>query len=168
VTREDAPYAIRVVTIQAMCNLFSSTIFSQKLLSAELIQHVINLIAIFVLDNEHKNIRVSTSALSVLISIYIQRERSTNNREVLRNEVLVELAVCIMEGLKEEKESLDAMDSLTLSLALIYYSHPSGSELKDLFAALEVGETLKEKIQHRRLTSRNAELYVEVAALLSA
>ncbi|KAF8246354.1 DUF862-domain-containing protein [Wilcoxina mikolae CBS 423.85] len=163
---ENVPYNLRLVTAQAVCNLFTSPLFASHLVSPPLLPLLITLITTFLLDTEHPHLRVAASSVAFLLASHVQKERSTKNKEVLPDEALVELAASFVEALKEETGSAEVVKALTLSLALVYYCVPEGSDLGDTLAALEAEKVLKEKSKVKAIAVDKA-LCNEVAALVA-
>lgn len=86
------------------------------------------------------------AAASLLFNLvaYIQKQRATQNEEVLEDSA-VELAAAAIEALKEEDQSKEVVRGLTLGLALIFYCAPVGSELFDVVKVLEAGKVVRGK-----------------------
>jgi thiol-disulfide isomerase/thioredoxin len=162
---ENVPYNIRLVTAQAVCNLFTSPLIASHLVSPPLLPLLITLITTFLLDCKHSHLRVAASSVAFLLAAHVQKERSTKNKEALPDEALVELAASFVEALKEETESVEVIKGLTLSLALVYYCVPEGSELPDTLVALEAEKVLKDKSRVKTIAVDKV-LCTEVAALM--
>jgi len=161
----DLPYALRLVTLQTICNLFTSPLFPPHLTSQPLSTPVISFITGSLLDKAHSHSRVAASSLAFNIAVYVQKER-TSGREVFAQNELVELTASIVESLKEESESKEAVRGLVLSLALLVYCLPSESEVGDVLNVLEAASIVKAKGSKDGLGDKT--LCVEVGKLLDA
>jgi hypothetical protein len=71
-----------------------------------------------------------------------------------------------VESLKEESESKEAVRGLVLSLALLVYCLPSGSEVGDVLNVLEAASIVKAKASKDGLGDKT--LCTEVGKLLEA
>ena len=163
--REDAPYNVRLVSAQAACNLWTSPLFAEPLLSPPLASLVTTLITGFLLDREHKGLRAAASSVALLVATHVQRERSTKQKEVLPDETLVELAASFVETIDWEPESADVVRALTLSLALMFYCVPETSDLPHMLRALDTNQVLEKKAASATLAV-DGPLCMEVAALV--
>lgn len=163
-TEDSAPYPLRLVTVQAICNLFSSPLFPPTLVSEPLCSPVIELVTSALLDKDHTHLRAAASSLAFNLAVYVQKQRSTKSEEAMDDGNLVELAASFVETLKAEKENKDVVRALTLSLALIVYQCPLNSELVDMLKVLEAPSAVRETARKDGLGERM--LAWEVAKLL--
>lgn len=141
------PYPLRLVTVQALCNLFSSPLTPAVLASPPFSSILIQAITSSLLDTKHVATRVSASSLAFNFATYIQRQRSTQSQEVLGGEELVELFVGILEAVKKEEDDAGGLKALLVAGLLLVYCVPVGSELLEVVDALAAGEVLMEKGQ---------------------
>lgn len=144
---QQIPYPLRLVTIQALCNLFSSPLAPLVLASPPFSSTLIQAITSSLLDNKHIATRVSTSSLAFNFATYIQKQRSTQGQEVLAEEELVELFVGILEAVKREEDDSGGLKALLVAGLLLVYCVPMGSEILEVIDALGAGEVLMEKGQ---------------------
>lgn len=163
--REDVPYNVRLVSAQAVCNLWTSPLFAELLVSPPLAPLATALITGFLLDREHKSLRAAASSVAFLVATHVQSERSTNRREVLSDETLIELAASFVEAIERETESADVVKTLARSLALIFYCIPETSDLYHVLQALDTNRVLKKKAVGAMPVVDGA-LCMEVAALM--
>lgn len=162
---QNIPYSLRLVTIQATCNLFTSPLFAAHLTSATLLSDLVNLITTSLLDHIHAPCRVAASSLVFNLATYAQKQRSVHNEEVLET-VSVDILASVLEALKAEEGSKDVVKGLVLSLALICYCAPLDGEVKDFLEALEAGAVVRSKCGGAGLGDKG--LCEEVARLLEA
>jgi hypothetical protein len=83
--------------------------------------------------------------LAFQVATWVQKQRSTKEREALEDEEMVELAASFVEAIKEEEESEDVVKALVLSLALMYYCSPAGSEIGGILRAVEAETVVRGK-----------------------
>jgi len=142
---EPAPYALRLVTLQALCNLFSTPLAPVVLCTAPFTSMLIQAIISSLLDTAHIAMRVSASSLAFNLATYIQKQRSTQNQEVLEEGELVELFVGILQAVGREKEDAGGLKALLVAGLLAIYCVPEGAEVLDVIDVLGAGEVVKEK-----------------------
>ncbi|KAI5790149.1 PPPDE putative peptidase domain-containing protein [Geopyxis carbonaria] len=160
----DTPYSLRLVTVQAACNLFTTPLFPDALLSTALASSLLDLLTTSLLDKAHSHLRVAASSLAFNIATHVQRRRSQENREVLAEDRLTELVASVTEALKCEDESKEVVKGLVLTLALGVYCAPVGGEVVELLKVLEAGKVVRAKGGVKGLGDRG--LCSEVATLL--
>lgn len=165
VTTREIPYSLRLVTLQATCNLFSSSLFPPRLTAPPLSALLISLITSSLLDKAHVHSRVAASSLCFNTAVYVQKMRSIENHEVFSDTELVELVAGVIESVKEEGESSDVVRGLVLSLALLMYCVPLEGETREMLKVLEAGEVVRSKGKGKL---GDKKLCTEVATLLEA
>ncbi|KAG0641539.1 putative thioredoxin [Tuber brumale] len=156
------PYPLRLVTLQAACNLFTSSLFPAHLTSPSLSHLIISLIVTSLLDKSHINARVAAASLAFNLATHVQKQRAVHNEEVLQD---VEFIAAIVEALKEERDSKEVVKGLALAVALVSYCAPLGGEILELLKVLEAREVLSEKA---KAGMGEKALCQEVAKLLEA
>lgn len=161
--REGTPYNIRLVTTQALVNLFTSPLFPPHLCAPPLVGVLVPLVSSFLLDAEHPHLRVAASALAFKVCEFVQRERSVKGVEELGGEWMVELGAGMVEALRVETASAEAVTVLALSVALLAYCVPEGEEVAAVFKAVEAGEVVRGK---RGVKGVEQGLLVEVGRLV--
>ncbi|KAG0125849.1 putative thioredoxin [Tuber indicum] len=157
-----APYPLRLVTLQATCNLFTSPLFPAHLTSPSLSHLVTSLITTSLLDKSHINARVAAASLAFNLATHVQKQRAVYNEEVLQD---VEFIAAIVEALKEERDSKEVVKGLALAVSLVSYCAPLGGEVLELLKVLEAGGVLCEKA---KAGMGEKALCQEVAKLLEA
>jgi len=148
-----------------VCNLFTSPLFPERLLSPPLSPLLINLITSSLLDKSHTHLRVAASSLAFQVATWVQKQRSTKEREALEDEEIIELAASFIEAIKEEEESEDVVKALVLSLALMYYCSPGGSEMGGILRAVGAEAVVRGKGKEGRMKV-DKRLCEEVAVLV--
>ncbi|KAK7203411.1 PPPDE putative peptidase domain-containing protein [Myxozyma melibiosi] len=147
-SRDESPFQVRLVTLQLLCNLFSSPLFAPLLIS-KLGGSLAQLAAKSLLD-DHVNVRLAASSLAFNIVAYGQKRRASDSEEVLLGQDIgIELIVALIEGIGREEESGPTLGRLLLSLGLIFYCAPLdkeiGVEAMDICASLDAYATVKGK-----------------------
>ncbi|PUU81465.1 PPPDE putative peptidase domain-domain-containing protein [Tuber borchii] len=154
------PYPLRLVTLQATCNLFTSSLFPAHLTSPSLSHLVISLVTTSLLDKSHTNARVAAASLAFNLATHVQKQRAVHNEEALQD---VEFMAAVVEALKEEKDSKEVVKGLVLAVALVSYCAPLEGEILELLKVLEASEVLNEKA---KVGMGDKALCQEVAKLL--
>jgi len=162
-THHDAPYSLKLVTTQSLCNLFTSPLFPRYLATPPLSTLIISLITSFLLDTSHSTLRVAAGNLAFLLASYVQGSRSTRSEEVLTEEELVELAAALIEGLKRDDEGEGRL--LALSLAMLLYCAPMEG-VRDVVVALRAEEVLGARKNGAK--GENGRLFAELEKLVGA
>ncbi|KAL7625791.1 hypothetical protein AAE478_005014 [Parahypoxylon ruwenzoriense] len=141
----ECPYALRLVTLQMACNLFSSHLYADQILSqAPLRSAITQLISTSFLDDSHNNIRVAASSLlfNVASANYIKREGSG---DVLPEGDQIELAASVLEAISQEDSSKEALHGMLLALGFLGYCMPLEGELVDLLRSMDAQGTVLAK-----------------------
>jgi thiol-disulfide isomerase/thioredoxin len=142
----DCPYPLRLVTIQAACNLFTSPLFPEHIVtSPALTTPITELITTSLLDVTHNNIRVAAASLAFNIAAYVHKQRIVAQREVLPMDDQVALVASLLEAINNETDSSEAMKGLLLALGFLVFSVPQGGELEDLLRAMDASGTVRAK-----------------------
>lgn len=142
------PYALRLVTLQMACNLFTSPLYADEILAKETPRtQVISLISTSFLDDAHTNTRVAAASLMFNLVLAHRRARDGTHphRQPLPEADQVELAASVLEAIGQEEESADALRGMLSALGHLAYGEPVDGELADLLCALEAGATVKGK-----------------------
>lgn len=142
----EAQYALRLVTLQLGCNLFSSPLYTEHILGCpELTQPIIRLITSSLLDDTHHNVRVAASSLAFNIAVSNSQRRTEERREVLPEEEQVELAASLLEAIRAEEDSPEALKGYLLALGYLVFCAPTDSEIVDLLRSMEAGGAIMDK-----------------------
>lgn len=143
------PYALRLVTIQMACNLFTTPLFAEQLFrSTDLRRGITMLISSSFLDEAHNNVRVAASSLLFNVSITARQSRNTDSSvtgSALPEEDQVELAAAVVEAIGQEEKSAEALHGMLLALGNLVYGTPMDGELADLLRALDAQSTVTSK-----------------------
>ena len=139
------PYTLRIVTLQMVCNLFTSPLFPPKLLADHVLSTpLIQLVTSSLLDTEHPPIRVAAASLAFNIAAANHRRRIAEQEDLVPESSQVELMASLLEAMRKERESKDGARGLLLAVGLLKYAAPKDGELSDLCGALGAGEIVAE------------------------
>ncbi|KAM7212670.1 P-loop containing nucleoside triphosphate hydrolase protein [Rhypophila decipiens] len=145
-SRTDCPYALRLVTLQMACNLFSSHLYEDQVLGhAGLRTAVTQLISSSFLDDGHSNVRVAAASLLFNMSLANSRKRRDGPGDVLPEDDQVELAASTLEAIGQEETSTEALEGMVTALGLLVYRLPLDSQLADLLRTMDAEDTIKSK-----------------------
>ncbi|POS86943.1 hypothetical protein EPUL_000436 [Erysiphe pulchra] len=134
---ENCPYSLRLVTLQLCCNLFISDIFQSQILGcSSLYEPIIQLVTSCLLDEKNQNVRVAAASLAFNLATVNQKARSNKNQEILPEAQQVELAASLLEAIKNEEQSPEAMKGFLLALANLIFRAPGDGELGDLLKSM--------------------------------
>jgi hypothetical protein len=131
---DDSSYPLRLVTLQAACNLFSTSLYPPHLGSnVTLTQELINLTTSSLLDKhpKHAPVRVAASSLAFNITVHVFNERTTSSATdcTLNEGMQVELLVSLLEAIGAERESSSALRGLLLAIGFLVWETSKGGEV---------------------------------------
>ncbi|KAI5811079.1 PPPDE putative peptidase domain-containing protein [Peziza echinospora] len=146
------PYQLRLVTLQALANLFSTPLFppsSQKPdpTTSSIPTLLTNSITSSLLDSSHKSVRHAAATLAFNLALHVQKLRSTQALEILAPADILDLTLAIGEaiGRETEEDGWGGVKALVCALGLLVYSVPreEGEEVLETLGAVGVAETLR-------------------------
>lgn len=157
VNNNDAcPYALRLVTLQLACNLFSTPLYADPILHDERLRSSITqLISTSFLDDSHNNVRVAASSLLFDLSL-INGQARRRGAEGLPEGDQIELAASVLEAIGQEEESPEALQGMLLALEYLVYCSPVDGELADLLRTMDAEDTIlgkKKKFPSEKLVT---------------
>ncbi|KAI0135763.1 P-loop containing nucleoside triphosphate hydrolase protein [Daldinia grandis] len=138
----DCPYALRLVTLQMACNLFSSHLYAEQILRQETLRsHITRLISSSFLDDSRDNIRVVAASLlfNVAIANYQTRQESG---DILPEDDQVELAASVVEAISQEESSNEALHGMLLALGFLVYCAPIEGDLANCLKIMDAEGTI--------------------------
>lgn len=148
---ENAIYQLRLVTLHAICNLFSTQLFPPHLSKAPLSSLVLSLVTTSLLDESHPQLRVATAGLIFNLASYNQKTRNESSQTVaervdaLSDDDQIQLLATLVEAVDREKESTETLRGLVLSIGLIVYGARVDGEILELVGVLEAGRIVASK-----------------------
>lgn len=138
----ECPYALRLVTLQMACNLFSSHLYAEQIPRQETLRsHITRLISSSFLDDSRDNIRVVAASLlfNVAIANYQMRQESG---DVLPEDDQVELAASVVEAISQEESSNEALHGMLLALGFLVYCAPIEGDLANCLKIMDAEGTI--------------------------
>ncbi|KAG6012835.1 hypothetical protein E4U43_007625 [Claviceps pusilla] len=164
VSGQDAcPYAMRLVTVQMACNMFSSPLFEHEVLASTALRAaLVRLTSTSFLDEVHHNVRVAASSLLFNLALANRRARLDSAKSSLGEEDEVELAAALVEAISQEDKSIEALQGMLSALGHLVFGTSLDGELADLLRALDAHSTIASKAKQ----FPNEKLIAEVAGEL--
>lgn len=145
---DSCPYALRLVTVQMACNMFSTPLFAHEVLrNASLRTALVQLVSTSFLDDAHNNVRVASSSLLFNIALANRKTRE-GDAAGLPEEDQVELAAALVEAISQEEKSVEALQGMLSALGHLVYGTRLDGELADLLRALDAQSTISAKKKH--------------------
>lgn len=140
------PYALRLVTLQTACNIFSSPLYPPQVLSHPALRSAVTtLVSSSFLDSAHSATRVAAASLLYNVALANNRARRAGQADALPEDDQIELAAALLEAVAQEDESAEALRGMLLALGYLAYLAPLDGELVDLLRTMEAGETVRGK-----------------------
>ena len=145
---DQCPYSLRIVTLQAACNLFSSPLYPPQILSiSPLTTPIIQLATTSLLDDKHANVRVAASSLVFNMAAYNYQQRVDRDCETLPESDQVELLASLLEAISVEEDSAEAMRGLLLAVGLLVRCAPENGEVWDMLKVMGARGTVTAKAE---------------------
>ncbi|KAJ9142716.1 PUL-domain-containing protein [Pleurostoma richardsiae] len=151
----NCPYALRLVSLQMACNLFSSQLYPDQILGNDRLRaSVTQLISTSFLDDSHSSVRVAASSLLYNVALSNSNKRRDGPGDALPEGDQIELAASTLEAISQEEESPEALKGMLLALGYLVYLLPLDGELADLLRTMDAETTIlgkKKKFKDIRL-----------------
>lgn len=140
------PYPLRLTTLQMACNLFSSHLYSDQVINnATLRNSITDLLSSSFLDDNHNNIRVAASSLLFNVASANYKKREEGAGDVLTAACEVELAASVLEAIRQEESSSEALHGMLLGLGYLAYRMPMEGDMVDLLKVMDAQGTVLDK-----------------------
>ncbi|KGQ03813.1 PPPDE peptidase domain-containing protein 2 [Beauveria bassiana D1-5] len=140
------PYSMRLVTLHAVCNMFSTPLFPGIVFGDTGIRaQVATLVSSSFLDDHHSNTRVAAASLLFNLALTNRQRRRNGDSARFSAAEEVELAAALVEAVAREDESAEALRGMLLSLGHLVFGTDLNGDLADLLRALDAKETVLEK-----------------------
>ncbi|EAQ90612.1 hypothetical protein CHGG_02547 [Chaetomium globosum CBS 148.51] len=134
------PYALRLVTLQLSCNLFTTPLYPPEILAYPPLRTAITqLLSSSFLDDAHTNTRVAAAGLLYNVALANSRKRRGGPGDLLPEHDQVELAASVLEAITQEETSVEALEGMLLGLGWLVYCAPLDGEVADLLRIMEAG-----------------------------
>lgn len=139
----DCPYPLRLITLQMACNLFTSPLYPEQILTHDLLRSAItNLISASFLDDNHSSVRVAAASLLFNVALENNRKRRSGQGDALPEADQIELAASLLEAISQEEESAEALRGMLLALGYLAYLAQLDGELVDLMRTMDAEDTV--------------------------
>ncbi|KAF7714688.1 Desumoylating isopeptidase 1 [Penicillium ucsense] len=143
-----SPYNLRIVSLQLICNLFSTPLYPDQLTSStSILRETLLALATNSLLDSHSNLRVVAASFAYNLAAFNHNARFDEKPDRLSEEDQVELTASLLEAISQENESAEALHGLLFALGLLIYEAPTDGTLIDLCRAMGVRETVSSKAQ---------------------
>ena len=164
-TKPPCPYALRLVTLQMACNLFSSALFAEQVLKHDRLRTAVTqLVSTSFLDEGHSNVRVTAASLLFNVALANNKSRREGPGDVLPEEDQVELAASVLEAIGQEEASAEALEGMLLALGYLAYRLPLDGDLAALLRTMDAKDLVlaKDKVEAFKGTKLIKEIGVEL------
>jgi hypothetical protein len=133
----ECPYSLRLVALQAACNLFSSSLYLQHILTcSKLTIPTVQLITASLLDDGHHNVRVAAASLCSNMTAANSQTRIEEHGDALSEDSQIELAASLLEAIRTEERSPEALRGFLLAFGHLAYCAPNDGVL-DLLRTMD-------------------------------
>ncbi|KAK3378414.1 P-loop containing nucleoside triphosphate hydrolase protein [Podospora didyma] len=161
---KDCPYALRLVTLQMACNLFSSPLYQDQILGyGRLRASITEMVSTSFLDDSHSNIRVAAASLLFNLSLANSHKRREGPGDLMPEGDQVELAASVLEAISQESSSADALEGMLKALGYLAYRLPLDGELAELLRMMDAEDIILAKKKDfpdmRLITEIGSELF---------
>lgn len=142
------PYNLRIVALQLVCNLFSTPLYPEQLVSSSspLRETCLRLATNSLLDSQ-TSLRVVAASFAYNLAAFNHNARFEGKPDPLSEEDQVELTASLLEAVSREDQSKEALHGLLFALGLIVYEAPMDGALVDLCRAMGVADTISAKLR---------------------
>jgi len=163
----DCSMALKLVTLQLACNLFSSPLFISMVVgNGSLCQTLVQLSTQLMLDESKASVRQAAVSLGLNMIAISHRKRFEEEADPMPEAVQVELGAGILEAISHEEDP-GCLDRMLLALGLLCYSCRQDGELKELLAAMDAAGAIQNKAQWMRTQKRPDSVAQEVLKVVS-
>jgi len=145
----ECPYALRLVSLQMACNLFSSPLYPDQILGHDRLRAAITmLISTSFLDDSHSTVRVAAASLMYNVSLSNSQKRKAGPGDALPEGDQIELAASTLEAISQEESSAPALEGMLQALGHLVYCLPLDGDLSDLLRTMDAEDTVMSKRKH--------------------
>lgn len=142
----DCPYALRLVSLQMACNLFSTPLYPDQILAHDGLRTALTtFVSSSFLDSNHSQVRVAAASLLFNVALSNSQKRRAGQADGLPESDQIELAAALLEAVSQENESAEALRGMLLALGYLAYLAPLDGELVDLLRTMEADKTVMAK-----------------------
>ncbi|PGH03555.1 hypothetical protein GX51_03980 [Blastomyces parvus] len=139
------PYNQQLVMTQLACNLFTSPLYLDQIVSHDTLRETCIKIATSSLLATHVSLRAAGASFMYNLAAFNHNERLNEAPDRLSEADQVELVASLLEAIRLETESVESLHGHLLSLGLFVYLAPVDGEVMDLCRVMEAQEIVKTK-----------------------
>ncbi|PGH03230.1 hypothetical protein AJ79_07425 [Helicocarpus griseus UAMH5409] len=147
----NCPYNQQLVMTQLACNLFSSPLYLDQIVSHATLRETCIKIATSSLLASHVSLRAAGASFMYNLAAFNHNERIDGRQDRLSEADQVELVASLLEAIRLESESVESLHGHLLSLGLLVYLAPLDGEVADLCRVMEAVDIVKEKLKIKAL-----------------
>ncbi|KAJ5165862.1 hypothetical protein N7492_006158 [Penicillium capsulatum] len=141
------PYNLRIVALQLACNLFSTPLYPDQLITSSLLRETCLRFTTNSLLDSHANLRVVAASFAYNLAAFNHNARFDGKPDLIPDEDQVEVSASVLEAISREEQSPEALHGLLFALGLFVYEAPLDGTLVDLCRAMAVRDTITAKAQ---------------------
>ena len=139
------PFQLRLVTLQAACNAFTTPLLTSKLRSdTSFSTALLHLITSSLLDESQQPVRIAASSLALNYVSINHLQRLEDRDELITESDQVELMASLLEALSKGEEGKEGLKAVLLAVGLLQYQAIKGGELDQVCEAVGAKEILRE------------------------
>ncbi|EEH15774.2 hypothetical protein PABG_05861 [Paracoccidioides brasiliensis Pb03] len=139
----NCPYKQQLVMTQLVCNLFSSPLYLDQIVSNDALRKTCIKLATSSLYAAHIPLRAAGASLMYNLAAFNHNERIDERPDRLSEADQVELVASLLEAIRLETESVESLRGHLLSLGLFVYLAPMDGEVVDLCRVMEAREIVE-------------------------
>lgn len=162
----NAAYNLQVVTLQLLCNLFSSHLYPPRIVEdASFLTTVLEPVQSSLTSSKASKTRAISAAFVYNLASYNHNFRVDDRPDTLSETVQTELVAALVEAIDKESESAEALHGELAALGMLLYMAPVDGEVLQLCQAMNARDILKSKGEVATL--KGEKLIGEVGELFS-
>jgi hypothetical protein len=147
----NCPYNQQLVMTQLTCNLFTSPLYPEQIISHDKLRETCIKLATTSLHDSHSSLRAAATSLVYNLGLFNHNERLQERSDKLPECDQVEVVASLLEAIRTETESVENLHGLLLSLGLLVHCVPVDGEVAELCRAMEAVGIVAEKSKIKTL-----------------
>ncbi|KAL9622122.1 MAG: hypothetical protein Q9160_003465 [Pyrenula sp. 1 TL-2023] len=164
----NTPFNLQVVTLQLLCNTFSSPLYPRRIVNNTPILNTLLEPVRSCLTGDVSKTRAISVALVYNLASYNHNCRLAElSDDPLTENAQMELVAAVLEAVQKEKES-DSLHGELSALGLLVYLAPVDGDVLQLCQAMDAENSIRAKKQLAAEKDKCAQLCAEVALMLSS
>jgi thiol-disulfide isomerase/thioredoxin len=140
---DSCPYPLRLVALQTACNLFSTHLYPDRILTHDNLRSAVtSLVSSSFLDETHGSVRVAAASLLYNVALANSKKRRDGPGDGLPESDQIELAAAALEAISQEGKSAEALEGMLSALGHLVYMCPLEGDLADLLRTMDAAQTV--------------------------